>query len=312
MEHNRRRFLRKFAGAGASVVFGGALIGGRFVQQAHARSRLAQNLVDEATPILTEQAHQELRSIPEACREQIRLKFHEACLNVTSFVTKICSTEFQDRLEALADDRAKERLFIVTFGEKVVPHAEVVRWVRTIAEETSAELRANWEDSSKQLARKWTLSLKSFEEGVSAEPFLAEMDETIRRGIESSRQLSYSLAGQTPLLFAEGMQSSTGVEEAALLRLNVRGFAGEAPEFVPVFVWNALSDVYSFFTGAAYDDPAVYRRAISERLALLGNRVGSEFESEVRRRLADLHTWQEQAVMAAAESRAEALIPTFI
>lgn len=312
MDLSRRRFLRTSAGAGASVIFGGTLIGGRFLQQAHARSYLAQSLVDEATPILTQQAHRELRTIPEACREQIRLRFHEACLNVSSFVAKICSTDFQDRLAALEDDSAREQLFVVTFGEKVVPHAEVVRWVRTIAEETSAELRADWEDSSRQLAQKWTLSLQSFEQGVSAEPFLAEMDKTIQAGIEESRRTAYPLAGQTPLLFADGGSAPPAVEEAAMLRINVRQFRGESPEFVPVFVWNALTDVYSFFAGTTYHDPGVYRRSISERLALLGNRVGSEFETEVRRRLSDLHSWQEQAVAAAAQRRAEALIPTFI
>ncbi|MDA7980900.1 MAG: twin-arginine translocation signal domain-containing protein [Pirellulales bacterium] len=312
MELSRRKFLRASTGAGASVLFGGTLIGGRFLQQANARTHLAQSLIDEATPILTEQAHRELRTIPEACREQIRLHFHEACLNVASFVTKICSTEFQDRLEALDDASAREQLFVVTFGEKVVPHAEIVRWVRTIAEETAAELRANWEDSSTRLARRWTLSLKSFEHGVSAEPFLEEMDKTIRLGIDESRRTAYPLAGQSPLLSAGGSKAPLAVEEAAMLRVNVRQYRGQGPEFVPVFVWNALTDVFAFFTGTSIQDPAVYHRAISERLALLGNRVGSEFETEVRHRLSDLHTWQEQAVAAAARQRADTLVPTFI
>lgn len=298
------------AGAGASLALGGTLVGGRFVQQAYARSELSRQLIDQATPVLTEQAHHELRTIPEACREQIRIRFHEACLNVSSFVSTICSTDFQDRLAALADDSARERLFVLTFGQKVTPHAEIVRWVRTIAEETSAELRADWEDTCNQLAEKWTLTLSSFETGVSAEAFLQETDASIQAGIDEARRTAYPLAGQTQLL--DTGTAPQAVEQAALLRINVREMQDSAPTFVPVFLWNALTDVYSFFTGSRYEDPAVYRHAISERLALLGNRVGSEFESEVRRRLSDLHEWQRKSVTVAAQRRAEELVPSFL
>ena len=50
-----------------------------------------------------------------------------------------------------------------------------------------------------------------------------------------------------------------------------------------------------------------YQAAISGRLALLGNRVGAEFEREIRERLNDLHTWQERSIRNTAKQVAEEL-----
>ena len=48
-----------------------------------------------------------------------------------------------------------------------------------------------------------------------------------------------------------------------------------------------------------------YQAAITGRLALLGRRLGAEFEGEVRRRVSDLHAWREEAVRRTARSLSE-------
>jgi hypothetical protein len=48
-----------------------------------------------------------------------------------------------------------------------------------------------------------------------------------------------------------------------------------------------------------------YQRAISERLALLGNRLGSEFEGEIRAQIGCLQAWQEEALKQTAAAEAQ-------
>jgi hypothetical protein len=67
-----------------------------------------------------------------------------------------------------------------------------------------------------------------------------------------------------------------------------------------VFVVLAAKSVWEYVAAQLEDRRGDYQAAISGRLAALGNRVGAEFEREVRRRLADLHTWRDRAVREAA------------
>jgi len=49
-----------------------------------------------------------------------------------------------------------------------------------------------------------------------------------------------------------------------------------------------------------FQDTSGAKAAISDRLAVLGNRVASEFNSELRARIADLHVWQNNALRETA------------
>jgi len=69
---------------------------------------------------------------------------------------------------------------------------------------------------------------------------------------------------------------------------------------IPVFVLLAAKQVWDYAMGQLATRPAGYQEAISGKLALLGSRVGAEFENEFKRRLADLHTWQEQSIRLTA------------
>jgi hypothetical protein len=69
---------------------------------------------------------------------------------------------------------------------------------------------------------------------------------------------------------------------------------------VPLFLVLAANHIWAFILGQLNDARADFQTAISARMALLGNRVGAEFEREVRERLSDLHSWQENAVRGTA------------
>jgi hypothetical protein len=70
-------------------------------------------------------------------------------------------------------------------------------------------------------------------------------------------------------------------------------------------VWRFVIDRLAHHT-------AGYQAAISERLALLGNRVGDELQTEFKARIADLHAWQRQALEEAARQKAEESIPRIV
>jgi hypothetical protein len=95
------------------------------------------------------------------------------------------------------------------------------------------------------------------------------------------------------------LTSSLGASALLLLRLRVI-----TPQLaVPVFLVNALWHTFDYVLRLLQHREADYRTSISSRLALLGNRIGFEFQQEIRRRLADLHQWREHAIRSIGEQR---------
>jgi hypothetical protein len=80
----------------------------------------------------------------------------------------------------------------------------------------------------------------------------------------------------------------------------------------PLFLIKALGSAWTFVLGRLAHPAGDYQLAITERLSVLGNRVGAECEQEIRRRIADLHTFQQQAVEAAAMQKVNEAIPALM
>ena len=74
---------------------------------------------------------------------------------------------------------------------------------------------------------------------------------------------------------------------------------------IPVFFLVAARHVWDYAMAQLDDRRGDYQAAISGRLALLGNRVGAEFERELRLRIGDLDTLRERSVRANAARLAE-------
>jgi len=96
-----------------------------------------------------------------------------------------------------------------------------------------------------------------------------------------------------------------GQSAILLLPLVVEFGSANLPIAIPLFVLLAAKPVWDYAMGQLEDRRGDSQAAISGRLALLGNHVAAEFEREVRQRLTDLHTWQEQAVRVTAGRLAE-------
>ena len=310
MDPKRRQFLSRTAGAGVSVLLGTGVLGGRLAHQAYARGELRRELVDAALPELAVKASRELEDTPAACREEIRRWFHGTCLNVPAFVHTISCDGFIHQLRSCGNPQEKSRLLMLAFSRTVASHVEVNDRIRTITTEAAADLRRNWGACCETMAKKWGLSLWRRKSAITADEMLDLTEPFIRRGLEETQTLARAYSREPTLAEALGLASGATAEQAALL--GMRACCVAPLVVVPLFLWNALTHLFDYITGQLERERGAFQLAVSQRMALLGNRIGSDLETEIRSRVADLHHWQEQAVRAAASHRAEELIPTFI
>ncbi len=294
---NRRAFLSSAATAGGLALLGG----GFWARQAYARSQLTQELLRHANPVLAAKAQQELLTLPEQAREEMRRYFHGVCLNVHGFASEVASPDFASRLAACTTKQRQQELVLLVFMREVVTETQVVNRVQIIAEEVSRDLNRNWATCCRDLADKWDVTVRGYKATVTAAELGDRLEPVVRDGIHQALEEARS-AGQRPVLADFGED----VEQAALLLMQT---AQQAPWIGwPLFAVLALRPVFDFFIGQVKDRSANIQWAVSERLATLGNRMGSEFENEVRLRITDLHKWQDHAVERAAQKQAEQLV----
>jgi hypothetical protein len=296
----KRRTFLEIAGGSAMV---GMVVGGRFIQQAHARDQLRQQLMNDAGPLLTEKAAGELESLPVKCRNEMREYFHGACLNVHGFVSELCSVSFGERLRGCRSIDEQHQAMSVLFTQKIASSAELINRVNAVATEAGGQLNRNWSECCKKLADLWQASVSQY--GMKELDVDKLVEPLIMQSVEDARRLAYPI-GQRPGLG----ESVVDIGKSALLLLP---FSLIAPGIVlPVFVSASLKSAFDFIKGQLNNRPENYQLAISEHLAILGNRVGSEFETEIKKRVADLHFWQDRALRTAADQKANELIPSFL
>src|SRR5262245_38493655 len=294
---NRRTFLAT-AGTGGLL----ALIGGGFwARQALARSQIQQELNAQADPILTGYAVKELRDLPGRAREEMRRHFHGLCLNVHEFTAAVCAADFPERLARQPSPQAQQELLVSLFLTHVATPTQILNRVQLVAEEISQDLDRNWAACCGELSDQWNLVLRDDRHRLDAKDLTDRMTplvgDSIRQVLEQAKA-----AGQ-PVALKEVLGE---VGKSALLLLPL---AAVVPWLGwPLFVVLAVKPVFEVFIQQARDRSAILQATVTDKLSQLGNRVGSEFENEVRLRLADLHRWQRQAVDTAARQQAEQLV----
>lgn len=300
---NRRRFLR------VSLVLGGLAGAGTlcFVRHGQARAALRAKLLAEALPLLTSSSAQELQTLPSRAREGIKRYFHGKCLNVEGFVSHVCSTAFRERLGRCQTSKEREECFFQAFCGRVATEAEILNQVETTAAELGSELDTTWDRFCAGLAGKWNAHVTSYGSSLAAEDLIARTNDTIRS--ELGQTVRQATSGDQAPALGQAVEE-IGRSAVLLLPLVRLGKAGLAVG-LPVFVVLAAKPVWDYITALLEDRRKDRQAEISGRLALLGNHVGAEFESEVRRRLADLHAWRELSVREAARRLAEERINLF-
>lgn len=305
MDEDRRDFLVKTAKVGGAIVLAGGLVGGRLVRQSFAREAIRRSMVETAAPILTEKQGNELDSLPSSACEEIREYFHGICLNVHGFVSEICSNSFAEGLRACQTEQQKHELLNVAFSQKIVTATEVLNRVDAIAKECGATLDHNWATCCKQLAESWSTTLSQRTSARYALDVSEMVEPLIRKNLQNACAGAYPV-GQRPAIG----ETARSLGRTAIMLLPV--IVAEPAVGFPVFVIAAIRPLWDYCLGQFGHGKDNYQMAISERLAVLGNRVGSEFEREFRIRIADLHHWQERSLSDIARRKAQEAVPLLI
>jgi hypothetical protein len=267
-----------------------------------ARRQLRQRLVEDAQVELIDKDHGELLRLPVQAREAIRTWFHAPCLNAAEFVYEVCSPAFSEKLSACATEDLRELCFLNAFVSKVVSEVEILNRIHIIAEEIGSELDRNWAACCQKVGTKWNARIQSQDAGMPAD-FGERMEPLVRQSLDEAIQRA-TVAGQRPALG----ETAGNIGKAALLVLPVVTLPQIA---IPLFALLAMRHLFAYVMGQLTHQVGDYQRAISDRLALLGNRIGVEFETEIRTRIAHLHEWQDQAVQATAAIQASEAISLF-
>ena len=295
----RRDFLQA-AGTIAGVAALGGIFWGRTV---FARSRLTQQLVAEAAPILVAKEHGEIATIPNAASDEMRLWFTGACLNSAQFVDYICTEGFAARLRQFSTVREREMCVENEFFARVVSHSSIYQRIELVAQESGAILDRNWQSCCDEIASKWKLKLDANRDDLSS-GIQSRLDSLISIQLDEAISQSANVADRP-----SAVSSAIGVGKASLMILPMLRLP---PPYnlvvIPAFALAAITHFANYVIGVLFQDSTGAKVAISDRVALLGNRVASEFNAELKARIADLHLWQNEALRKTAGEYAHANI----
>jgi hypothetical protein len=290
--------MQKGLVGGALVLGSGGLL---FARRSHAREALTSEMLNDALPTLAVGAARGLGSLPARARDEIKRYFHGKCLNVEGFVSHICSDEFRERLGRCRTPDEKEACFLQVFSSRVAREGEVLNWVETIATEIGDELDSEWAAYCTEVSLKWNTRVGEYGTSLRGDELSSRLGNLIRNDLRQAALLGKS--GNHQPAVGETIDK-VGRSAVLLLPLMRFGQAGLVVG-VPVFFLLAAKHVWDYAMSQLEDRRGDYQAAISSRLALLGNRVGGEFEREVRQRISDLHTWQERSIRETATRLAE-------
>lgn len=301
---NRRQFLTS---AGWATLAVGTPAGYLLFQRQRLRAAARERLLAEALPPLDELSGGHLATMPGRARAEIRRFFHGKCLNVESFVTHICSNSFVEQVGRCRTSQEREDCFLAAFCSRVATEAEITNHVETIAGEMGAELNAAWRHYCEQLSDSWRPRLASLGAApLSSDQLLDATGAFIRAEIRAAVQTAS--ANRLPALG----ETIENIGKTSLLLVPL-AFCGEAGLLVgiPLFVANGIRSLWNYIWSRWHDRRGEFQAALSGRLALLGNRVGDGFQTEVRLRLNDLYTWRTSAIRNQAEKIVEGRIGLF-
>ena len=222
--------------------------------------------------------------------------FHGKCLNVEGFVSHICSNAFAERLGRCRTADERELCFVQAFCGRVATEAEILNRVELIAGEIGSELDAEWTTYCAEMSIKWNTRIQGYGGPLATVELTNRLGRSLRDDLGRAALQAVS-ASQRPALG----QTIGKIGESAILLLPLArlGPAGLSVG-IPVFFMLAAKHLWDYAMSQLDDRRGDYQATISARLAMLGNRVGGEFEQEVRQRITDLHTWQERAIKATA------------
>lgn len=287
----RRDFLQAAGTITAATAVGGVFWGRALA----ARSRLSRHLIAQASPILVEKEHNEISELPDAASEEMKLWFTGACLNSAQFIDNICSEGFAARLGQFNTDREKEMCVANEFLARVISHSAIYQRIELVAKETGAVLDQNWKSCCDQIADKWQMKLAPKSEDL-ADELHARLDLLISAELDEEIAHSVIVADRP-----SAISSAIGIGNGTIMLMPLVTLPSPFNAVViPAFALVAITHLARYVMGILFQNASAAKHAISDRVALLGNRVAAEFDSALKTRIADLHTWQNNALRTAA------------
>jgi hypothetical protein len=291
---NRRGFVKRaLAGVGGLAAMGG-VVG---VRRAYATSQLRSQMMSRATRIISDKEQAEIEQLPTQARTEIREYFHGVCLDSHRFAEAVSAASFRERLASCGSDEERQREFRLAFHKHLATEEELNNRLRTIATDVGTRLDHNWAACCHDVAETWGVALRPYD-AVFPSDDLAQWAEPLVRDRLSAAIQETTTETLRPAI--SKLLESVGVSAVLLLPVMV-----EAPYCgVPVFAALAFQPVFEFFIGLFRSRQADVQQRVTNQLAVLSARVGTEFEREVRRRIAQLHSWQYGALREVAGQQA--------
>jgi hypothetical protein len=291
---HRRGFV-KLALVGAAGV--GAVAGGLGVRRGYAANQLTSRMMSRAGKTITDKEQAEIQELPPEARKQIREYVHGLCLDAHQFADAVCEPSFRDRLAACHNDEERQREFHLAFSKNLATEAELNNRLRAIATDIGSRLDQNWIDCCYGVAETWGVALRPHDAGFAGDQLAAWAEPLVRERLDAAIR-DTTTATMRPAIST--LLDSVGTSAVMLLPVMV-----EAPYVgVPVFAALAYRPVFEFFIGLFRSPRADAQQRVCGHLSVLSERLGTELEREVRRRIAELHGWQYGAMREVAQEQA--------
>src|SRR5262245_33035816 len=150
---DRRVFLRE-AVMGAGVVACGA--GGLWLRERSQRSRIVEQMMDSARPILDKHTLDEQELIPRPAADKLRAFFDQICLNHAEFLAEISTPEVRKKLKDLSPQRRHQELLTVLY-RRTPGASDIGEFIHARIREFGPRLDEHWSACCAEIAGQWEL-----------------------------------------------------------------------------------------------------------------------------------------------------------
>lgn len=282
-----------------------AIFSGRMLSRWLQRRHQAQLLVAAAQRVLLPIQEAQLAAAPKRAAEDVHRFFAGICLNVHRFTSLVCSIQFCERLRSCNEESQRRLLLDGAFGTQLVSDVEINKAVQQVIEDTSKLLNAQWASACSELAKTWGELSLGGPGYVLAGSLEQRLNALIAVSIREIRASTYPLSERPSLAETGRSVVQDAIELLPLARFGPRGY-------LPLFVVVCLAHLWGFIAGQLAHREHEYRSVLSSQLSELSHRIADQCEQTFHRQIAQLHSWQLQAVerlcwQIAAEENPQAL-----
>ena len=249
---DRRVFLRETVMAAGVVA---CAAGGLWWRCERSRSRIVDQLVDSARPILDKHALDEQEQIPKPAADKLRAFFDQICLNHAEFLAEISKPEFRNKLKTRSPEARHKELLTVLY-RRMPGEANIGECIHAIIGEFGPSLDEHWSACCAEIAARWELEFQkengprfdAQELSNRATPMLrSQIEQAVRRARRVTDEARWR--GDLRSFSVEALEAGPDI------RLDIGGQTVRLPEFAV----NGAQCSYSASFCASVNDEACPR-----------------------------------------------------